>query len=164
MFRSARIGVVQTNPLAFRGVTMSHRLLLPNKAIAFAAMLIAHHSVVCSVGRADIRPHYGDGAIVDRSEVIAIGHLKKGTVRRVPHPRGSSHEHHATLVLREILKGDLEQPDVTLLVQHGLAFAIIDQRIEIRDTSTSPLRVSPIVSDARQDGIESLDSELLSVN
>ena len=76
---------------------------------------------------ADIRRHRGDAEVVNESDLIVVGHLKKGTLKRVDSER--SHHHRATLVVRELLKGELKEKAIEI--------TIYSLRVSTRDNSTS---------------------------
>jgi hypothetical protein len=101
--------------------------------------------------RADI-PHFiGDAELVDRSELIVIGRLQGDSVRKIQHPPG--YEHHATLIIKDILKGDFRDRQTTLMIQHGLHVTSKEGKVELRSSSTSPVQWLPVAADARQDQI-----------
>jgi len=60
---------------------------------------------------AEIRRHRGDAEVVNESDLIVVGHLKKDTLKRVDSER--SHHHRATLVVREVVKGELKENNST---------------------------------------------------
>lgn len=124
-----------------------------------------------------LRPSYEDATVVDRSELIVIGHLKDGSLEYVPHKKnrdeGASWEHHARLVITEVLKGMADEREIPLTIHYGLTPLVggyverenfmIDNRggrndcptniIEILDTGNSCVGMPPLVKDARQDNI-----------
>ena len=141
--------------------------------VALAAGLI----VFC-VGRgfARIRPQIEDAELVARSELILAGHFRDGSVRFIAHARPDgkvySWEHHATLVVREVLKGALREQDIEIVIYYGLGPFVDGKRvfkyqggnyvalrpppkgkITIRDTGASLVRPWPLVEDARQDAL-----------
>lgn len=73
---------------------------------------------------ARLRMPYDDEEVATRSEVIAVAHLKEGSVRCVVNPRrgdeGWSWEHHATLVVTDVLKGELKEREIPVTIHYGL--------------------------------------------
>jgi hypothetical protein len=124
-----------------------------------------------------MRPLYEDATVVDRSELIVIGHLKDGSLEYVPHKKnrdeGASWEHHARLVITEVLKGRSDEKEIPLTIHYGLTPVVggyvkresfmLDQRggrtdyptiiIEILDTGNSSVGMPPLVKDGREDNI-----------
>lgn len=125
--------------------------------------------------QARLRSTYEDATVVERSELIVVAHLKEGTVRYVPHEMvqsvAKSGEHHAVLVVSEVLKGTLNRKEIPIVIHYGLTptvggsevrrdeegeldLGIQDPSsgaIEIRDTGNSQYGILPIVQDARKD-------------
>ena len=75
-----------------------------------------------------LRPHYEDAQIVERSELIVVGSLKPDSLVIVPHPKpkygGISWETHATLIVREIIKGELKEKEIPIVIRYGLDVSI----------------------------------------
>lgn len=126
--------------------------------------------VFSSQAAAWLRPVYEDAVIVARSELIVTGHLEKNSIEYVPHDNkpdeGRSWEHHATLIASGVLKGDLKQKEIPIIIHYGLT-PKVDGRflfsgygmslpgnpkdaIEIWDTGNSRRSFEPIVKDAGQ--------------
>lgn len=88
-------------------------------SIFFALLLSASNSV-----HAWSRPHYEDAVIVERSELIVVAHLKEGSIQYVPHKKkaheGSSWEHHAKLVIKDVLKGKNDKKEIPVIIHYGL--------------------------------------------
>ncbi|MCX7048319.1 MAG: hypothetical protein NTX50_22895 [Candidatus Sumerlaeota bacterium] len=124
-----------------------------------------------------LRPIYEDAEVVERSELIAVAHLKEGSIQYVPHKKaaneGASWEHHATLVITEVLKGKCDSNETTIIVHYGLD-PVVGGRIEhdgfmvnlkgawenypkgiieIVDTGNSAHGGPPLVKDAREDNL-----------
>src|SRR5687767_1839303 len=74
-----------------------------------------------------------DQEVVRRAEVIVVGRLEDGSVQFVPHAtrehEGRSWEHHATLVVSEVLKGTLAPGKTTVVIHYGLD-VLVDGRFE----------------------------------
>jgi len=127
---------------------------------------------VPSTVHAWLRPSYEDATVVARSELIVVGELKEGRVDFISHrraPDAGSWEHHATLVITEVLKGECDQKEIPVVIHYGLTpmvggdfrregFVIKrledgedDQQnaVEIRDTGNSGMSLTPLVKDAR---------------
>ena len=80
---------------------------------------------LCSnVAHAWIRSHYEDATVVGRSELIVVAHLKENTIQYVPHKKkpheGASQEHHAVLVITEVLKGTCDRREIPIIIHYGL--------------------------------------------
>ena len=93
----------------------SWRRLAPTAAILALSATAAH---------AWLRPGVEDAALVRRSELIVVGHLDKDSIKYVAHQlppgQGRSWEHHATLVVIEVLKGDVEKMSIPVILHYGL--------------------------------------------
>jgi hypothetical protein len=124
-----------------------------------------------------LRMRVEDAVLVQRSEQIVIGHLKVDSIKYVPHIRkqheGRSWEHHAVLVISEILKGKEDKKEIPIVIHYGLDPYIggrcpkdggkinihVDRkdfpqdRIEILDTGNSALSFKPLVEDAGKNNI-----------
>lgn len=89
--------------------------------LTFAAAIVVLFSSPCS---AWMRLRYEDAQVAERSELIVVGQLKRGTIKYVPHerkrPDAASWEHHATLVISEVLKGTVKQREIPLVIHYGL--------------------------------------------
>jgi len=118
-----------------------------------------------------------DAVLVERSELVVIGHLKSDSIKYVPHQRekneGRSWEHHAVLAVTEILKGRLDEKEIPIVIHYGLDPYIGGRcpkdggkinihasqknfpkdRIEILDTGNSSRSLKPLVEDAGKDNI-----------
>ncbi len=83
-------------------------------------------AVLPLVAHAWLRPLYEDAEVVARSPLIVVGHLKPGTVSYVDTTSGSGHswEHHATLVITEILKGASPEKEIPVIIHYGLEPAL----------------------------------------
>ena len=124
-----------------------------------------------------LRMRVEDAVLVERSELIVIGHLKADSIRYVPHQRkkneGRSWEHHAVLAVTGVLKGRLDEKEISIVIHYGLDPYIggrcpkdggkinihagqrdfPNDRIEILDTGNSGLSLVPLVEDAGKDNI-----------
>jgi hypothetical protein len=127
--------------------------------------------------RAWLRPSYEDATVVERSELIVVAGLKGGTIRYVPHKRkpheGRSWEHHAVLVVTDVVKGKCDEKEIPIIIHYGLTPLVggylkrdsfmINRRagrddypkdiIEIFDTGNSARGLLPLVEDAREDNL-----------
>jgi hypothetical protein len=137
-------------------------------AIALLSPTLAH---------AWLRPSCEDATVVERSELIVVGHLKADSIKYVLHERkadeGRSWEHHATLVISDVLKGSLDSRRIPIIVHYGLSPRVggisvshsfdPDQglsskddpkaAIYILDTGNSAMSFSALVSDAGKDNL-----------
>lgn len=123
------------------------------------------------------RPRYEDATVVERSELIVVGHLEADSIKYVPHKRkvgeGRSWEHHATLVISDVLKGSSDTRGIPIILHYGLSPRVSgtsvghgfdpDQgllskddpkaAIYIVDTGGSSWTGSALVSDAGKDNL-----------
>ncbi|MHC4252624.1 MAG: hypothetical protein ACYS9X_26195 [Planctomycetota bacterium] len=71
-----------------------------------------------------LRKRLEDAVVVERSQVIVVGRLKRGSIEYVPHKRkpneGASWEHHAILIVSEVLKGTLDEREIPIIIHYGL--------------------------------------------
>ena len=71
------------------------------------------------------RPRYEDATVVERSELIVVGHLEADSIKYVPHKRkageGRSWEHHATIVISDVLKGSSDSRSIPIILHYGLS-------------------------------------------
>ena len=140
-----------------------------------AALLLL---VLCpSIAHAWLRAEHEDAIVVERSELIVVAHIKAGSIEYVPHDKklseGSSWEHHATLVISEVLKGRCADKEIPVIIHYGLTPVVggyvkrdsfmIDFRgvrkdypadiVEIFDTGNSVHGFPSLVKDAREDNL-----------
>jgi hypothetical protein len=130
-----------------------------------------------SAGYGRLRARVEDPVLVERSELIVVGHLKAESIKYVPHKRekneGRSWEHHAVLAVMEVLKGKLDVRETPIVIHYGLDPYIGGRcpkdggkinihagendfpkdRIEILDTGSSGFSLVPLVEDAGKDNI-----------
>jgi hypothetical protein len=123
------------------------------------------------------RPSHDDATVVQRSEIIVVGHLDWHSVVYVPHESppggGISWEHHATLVVTETLKGSVKDKQIPIVINYGLdplvggkylragKGAVMPQtdpgtpkdRVDIIDTGNSSLGGPPVLVDAQKDNV-----------
>jgi hypothetical protein len=123
------------------------------------------------------RRRYEDATVVERSELIVVGHLEADSIKYVPHERkageGKSWEHHATLVISDVLKGSSASRGIPIILHYGLSPRVggtsvghgfdPDQgllpkddpkaAIYILDTGGSSWTFSALVSDAGKDNL-----------
>ncbi len=132
----------------------------------------------CAItANAGLRASYEDETIVQRSELIAVGHLKENSIQYVPHEskpsEGRSWEHHAIFVITEIIKGKPETNEIPIIIHYGLdpivggyvkrdGFMMNvrgDKKdyptnlVQIFDTGNSVVGGGPVVEDASKDNI-----------
>lgn len=111
---------------------------------------------------------YEDVTVVERSELILVGHLKADTIT---HEGGSVGVHRATLIVTQVLKGQYDRKELPLIIHYGLTPVVggylkepglmIDVRggkedhpkdiIEIYNTGSGAWGAPSLVEDARQD-------------
>jgi len=149
------------------------------KIIKFFTIII----IVCffaafpSESFADLRPLFEDEQIVERSELIVIGHLIRDSVEYIPHDtrpgEGRSWEHHAVLTISQVLKGSSKDKKIPITIHYGLTPVVggfwennggmmnlkgnndsyPDDIIEIMDSGSSALSFEPLVQDAGENNI-----------
>jgi hypothetical protein len=144
---------------------------------AFWTILFAVLLVPSQLTFAWLRMPVEDHDLVARSELIVVGGIKEGSVHYVPHEappdgRGRSWEHHAILIVRQVLKGKCDKREIPLTVHYGLS-PLVDGHmknegtevgipvadgvergsIQILDTGNSSMSFEPLVADARQDNV-----------
>lgn len=140
---------------------------------SFAILLIS-----AITAKAWLRPSFEDAIVVERSELIVVGHLKEKSIEYVPHdskpPEGKSWEHHATLVITECIKGKSSGKEIPVIIHYGLDPVVggylkrdgdlmIDARngkkdyptnqVQIFDTGNSIHDFAPVVDDAGKDNV-----------
>lgn len=126
----------------------------------------------------ELRLAYDDATVMQRSNLIVIGRIQRGSITYVLHKRkkpyqGRSWEHHAVLVIDQVLKGTLKKQTLPIVIHYGLTPVVgghvarkefsIDLRslrknypkeiIEILDTGSSGVSFTPLVKDAGKDNI-----------
>ena len=149
------------------------------KCIEKSLLLVAILLLPTGVADARERPRYEDVTVVERSELIVIGHLNPESIQYVPHKTGpgggasTSWKHHATLAISEVVKGKCEKTEIPVVIHYGLEPVVggfmkrgsymIDVRrgtkqypkdkVEIFDTGSSAIGRGAIVEDAGKDNI-----------
>jgi hypothetical protein len=66
---------------------------------------------------------YSDTDVVQRSDLIIIAHVKEGSIVYVPHTMhdgGMIWEHHATLLVTEVIKGAWHDKELPIIIYYGL--------------------------------------------
>ena len=148
-------------------------MTLAKRLAMFLPMLIA----CSSTANAELRPRYEDPTVVERAELIVVGHLKEDSIKYVSHKRkrqeGISWEHHASLVITEVIKGTCHKKDTMIIIHYGLdprvggiscghGFRPQEQKgrkhaptgpIYILDTGNSSFSCEPLLKDAREDNL-----------
>jgi hypothetical protein len=61
---------------------------------------------------------YTDAEVVKQAELIAVGHLKEGSLSRIPHP--GSYEHRAVLIISRVIKGKANGQELPIIIHYGL--------------------------------------------
>jgi hypothetical protein len=92
----------------------------PSKTVLIAVVMLC--SVVSSF--AWLRRHFSDAEIVSRAELIVVGHIQDGSVFFIPHTPppsgGASWDHHAELLISEVLKGHTTSNSIVVSIHYGL--------------------------------------------
>ena len=123
------------------------------------------------------RTEYNDATVVERSEIIVVGHLDWHSVVYVPHESppggGISWEHHATLIVAETLKGSVTEKQIPIVINYGLDPLVGGKylragkgagmpqtgpgnpkdRVDIIDTGNSSFGGPPVLTDAQKDNV-----------
>ena len=64
------------------------------------------------------------GVVVKRAELIVIARIKTGSVKKNFHDhgpgRGFTYEHSAILIVSHVIKGELHQPELPIMIHYGL--------------------------------------------
>ncbi len=144
------------------------------KLIVICAFVVVFENSICCGW---LRMRVEDAVLFERSELIVIGYLKTDSIKYIQHKRdkneGASWEHHAVLVVTEVLKGKLDKKEIPLVIHYGLDPYIGGRcpkdggkinihagqngfpkdRIEILDTGNSGFSLKPLVEDAGNDNI-----------
>jgi hypothetical protein len=80
-----------------------------------------------TAAQGEMRQHYEDATIVERSELIVVGRLIRESILYVPHERkpgdGRSWEHHGTLLVSEVFKGKAAETEIPIVIHYGLLSA-----------------------------------------
>lgn len=126
-----------------------------------------------------LRRPYEDATVVERSGLIVVGHLEAESIKFVAHEmnsdRGKSWEHHATLVITDVLKGITYSKRIPIVLHYGLSPLIgglspkqhgfssthtpqisenkSNNRIYILDRGSSAKSFAPLVSDAGKNNL-----------
>ena len=107
----------------------------------YRSALIAILTLCCANANAWLRMQYPDVILVERSELIVVGHIKKDSITYVAHAvsngGGRSWEHHATLIITEIIKGKCEEREIPIVIHYGLDPMIGGQFLQARGGSGS---------------------------
>jgi len=147
------------------------------KRIIYFVFLTCALFLVCNPANTELRVLYEDAIVVERSALIIVGHIKEGSIQYVPHRKekneGTSYEHHATLVITEVLKGKCDEKKIPIIIHYGLTPVVggyvktdsfmLNPRgnrkdypkdiIEIFDTGSSAHGGPSLVKDAREDNL-----------
>jgi hypothetical protein len=104
-----------------------------------------------------MRQSYDAAIVVERSELIVVGRLARESIRYVPHKdagRGQSWEHHATLLVSEVLKGKEQAEEIPIVIHYGLGPHVAqDGTVGILDSGNSAKSFSPLIKDALADNL-----------
>ena len=134
------------------------------KVVCLAAALLLTQ---LSPAQAWLRVPYEDAVVVERSELIVVGHVQPGSLAKVEHEKdsdeGRSWEYHGILIITEVLKGQIDEPEISLVFEYGLTptegrIGIKDHlngitehgRIELWDSGNSSVTFESLVPDARE--------------
>jgi hypothetical protein len=135
-------------------------------------VLVVLCGLACHTAYGWLRPWHEDAVVVQRSELIVVGHLLRGSIESA-HPGGVYRQYNARLAITDILKGASEETEIPLTIYHGLTPIVggyinedgmkMDFRplrkgmredsIEIIDTGSSTISFNPSVPDAGEDNL-----------
>jgi hypothetical protein len=132
--------------------------------------------VVCALSCGPVygwlRGWHEDAVMVQRSELIVIGHLERGSIVD-DHPGAGFTRYHGNLVITQVLKGTVEVPAINVIIYYGLTplvgghidddqmkldlrpllGGLRDDAILILDTGSSAISFSPLVPDAGENNV-----------
>jgi hypothetical protein len=138
----------------------------------FGIRLVAGIAVVVALTGSNAlafeRVPFEDADVVARAELIVVGAVKVDTVALVEDPGRGPHQTRFTLVVREVIKGKLDEKELTVAMMYGLNLRRDDQRfprptdspvampeggerLALCDTGNSSLQWEPVIEDVRQD-------------
>ena len=139
------------------------------RTLIITALLLAG----AAASQAWLRRSFTDAEIVSRAELMVVGHIKDGSLVRIPHGNGSSWEHHVELVIDEVLKGQCASNSMIVSIHYGLdpmvgeAGARTNARpdaVEVWDTGNSGRSGTPVSGDLRTNQIWLLRQEKNAAN
>ncbi|HKF54659.1 MAG TPA: hypothetical protein VKJ45_04415 [Blastocatellia bacterium] len=145
---------------------------------AFSGKLVAGIAITiwsalgCRPAYGWLRPWYEDITVVQRSELLVVGRLERGSIVSASPGQGFS-QYHARLAITKVLKGSLEEAEIPVIIYHGLTPLVagyindggirIDWRahyagspkdaIQIVDTGNSAISFESLVEDAGEDNL-----------
>jgi len=67
---------------------------------------------------------YQDSQIVERSDLIIVGHLKENSIQSISFGTYLLPEHHAILIVSQVLKGKYSQTEIPLAIHYGLPVTV----------------------------------------
>ncbi|MBC7783072.1 MAG: hypothetical protein H7144_04465 [Burkholderiales bacterium] len=76
--------------------------------------------VITNTAWAELRMPYADEQVVQRAALIVIGHAERDTIKFVDHPGAGSHHHLARLTITRIVKGELAEKHLDIVIRYGL--------------------------------------------
>jgi hypothetical protein len=132
--------------------------------IIFAAILL----LIGTPAFGWLRVRYEDLTVVQRSDLIVIAAVKPGSVVYIPHPTENgahSWEHHATLLVRQVLKGHSTAKEIPVTIEYGMdpmpwndhgpttRAVATTQPLAIDDTGNSDRGRPPVLQDALADNV-----------
>jgi len=92
---------------------------------AFSGKLVAGIAITiwsalgCRPAYGWLRPWYEDITVVQRSELLVVGRLERGSIVSASPGQGFS-QYHARLAITKVLKGSLEEAEIPVIIYHGL--------------------------------------------
>ena len=73
---------------------------------------------------AELRVPYEDATVAQRAHLIVVGRLQRDSIKQVRHQKkpgeGASWEHHATLIISEVLHGHESNSELPIVIHYGL--------------------------------------------
>jgi hypothetical protein len=147
--------------------------------VKVAILGLAAVLVLSSQAYSRTRLPFEDHVVVERSDLIVAGFLRESSITYVPHQNRAglveSWEHHASVVVTEVIKGQTHEKEIPIVIHYGLAPKVggkflcpgygmststkgwldtisrkygILEPVEIWDTGSSAFGSKPVVADA----------------
>ena len=123
-----------------------------NRPVIVLAILLAGSSAA----HGGVRRYYEDAIVVERSELIVVGRLSRESIRYVPYEDSHgvrSWEHHATLLVSEVLKGKGPGEEIPIVIYYGLEPRPNHGGVGIIDSREGSESFSPLIEDALEDNL-----------
>src|SRR5215813_12890747 len=100
-----------------------------------------------------LRPWYEDITVVQRSELIVVGRLKRGSIVSASPGEGFA-QYHARLAITNVLKGSIEETEIPVIIYHGLT-PLVGGYI---DDAGIRMDLRSLYGETRKDAIQIIDT------